>query len=98
MTGMAARNRGCVPELDPLAAECLAVLTLLISGEKSDADLATVLLDDLMTPVDRPRAAIEAMASISAALLALLEFFSGLSPEQGVQELGRIIAEATYAD
>ena len=80
------------PAFDACAADALAVLTLLVTGDPGDLELAGTLVDDLLGSPDGGRRLVHGLSSVSAGLVALLEFFGGLTPTESVQELGRLIA------
>jgi hypothetical protein len=82
------------PTLDEGAAEALAVLTLLVVGGPRDGEFAAKLVDERTADPEGQWRMLHGTLSLSAALLALLDFYGGVSPEEGLRELGRIIAQA----
>ena len=85
---------GRPPELDDAAAEALAAITLLTTGDARDAATAGDLLAELLAAPDGVDRVVHGLSSICAALLALLEFHDGAAPGDALKELGRIISEA----
>lgn len=96
--GQAAVPPSAMLEFDQDTAEALAVVTLLASGRAGDVNLAQKVLDELLTAPDGARRVARGMASVSGGLLALNEFFSGVPASRALQELGRVIAQATDGD
>jgi hypothetical protein len=87
------------PELDDAAARALAVVTLYASGADADAALAARLLEQLTAEPDGVAAVVGGLVSVCSGLLVLLEYEAGCAPEGSLQQLGRLVAEATvYAE
>ncbi len=86
------------PCFDEAAAEALAVLTLLATGDEQDGRDAERIVRDLLAVPGGERRVAHGLTSVCAGLLALLEFFGGVPPAEGLRELGRLIAQAGAAD
>ncbi|HZQ57839.1 MAG TPA: hypothetical protein VFA84_07385 [Acidimicrobiales bacterium] len=82
------------PELDGAAAEALAVLTLLTTGDARDIERAGHLVDEAFERPGGPRRLVHGLSSVSAALLVLLEFHGACPVEEGLRRVGRLIAQA----
>ena len=82
------------PELDGAAAEALAVLTLLTTGDARDVERAGQLVDESFERPGGPQRLVHGLSSVSAALLVLLEFHGACPVEEGLRQVGRLIAHA----
>jgi hypothetical protein len=82
-------------QFDETTADALSIVTLLSRGRPEDAELAAQLLRQATSAAVGPWPVTEGLLSICGALLALLEFHAGQSPDATLQELGRLVADAT---
>lgn len=81
------------PELDDDAAWAVALMTLCASGTPDDAAMAARMLDGFVA-ADGGRRGIGGLAAVCATLLVLLEFETGATPEESLQRVGRLVAQA----
>lgn len=82
---------------DDAAADALAVLTLLTTGQPDDTALATTVLN-MVAPPGEDHRLVMGMSAVCAGLLALLDFYGHMQPSDALRELGRIVAEANVPD
>jgi hypothetical protein len=83
------------PELDDASAEALAVLTLLTTGDPRDVERAGLLVDEAFGRAGGAQRLVDGLSAVSAALLVLLEFHGACPVEEGLREVGRLIAQAS---
>jgi hypothetical protein len=86
---------GRPPELDDAAAEALAVVTLLTTGDARDVERAGHMIDEAMAAPNGPERLVNGLSSLCAALLVLLEFHGALTVDNALREVGRLIAQAS---
>ncbi len=83
------------PVLDSAAAEALAVVTLITTGEDGDVERAGRLVVEVLEAVGGAERLVNGLSSVCAALLVLLEFHGAVRLEEALSEVGRLIAQAS---
>jgi hypothetical protein len=83
------------PELDAAAAEALAVVTLLTTGDDRDLERAGRIVEEVLALPDGGLRLVNGLSSVCATLLVLLEFHGVLKIGEGLREVGRLIAQAS---
>ena len=89
------RTRAHPPRLDAAAADALAVVTLLTSGDAGDLDRAGAIITELLAEPDGPNHLVSGLSSVCATLLVLLEFHGVLGLNDALGQVGRLIAQAS---
>jgi hypothetical protein len=83
------------PALDDAAAEALAVVTLLTTGEDRDVERAGHLVEEALAHPSGGERLLNGLSSVCATLLVLLEFHGALTIDEALGEVGRLIAGAS---
>jgi hypothetical protein len=83
------------PELDAAAAEALAVVTLLTTGNDHDVDRAGHIVEEILALPGGGQRLANGLSSVCAALLVLLEFHGAFTIDEGLREVGRLIVQAS---
>jgi len=83
------------PALDAAAAQALAVVTLLTTGDDRDIDRAAGIVSEVLAAPTGAHDLVNGLTAVCATLLVLLEFHGALRLEDALREVGRLVAEAS---